>query len=129
MAILGQAGSRNILIVEDEPLIAMHLEGVIVDLGHGVAFIATRLDSAMAHAREDDIDFAVLDINVAGSPSFPVADILRRRGIPFVFTTGYGAEGLIDGYRTEIVVNKPFDTRDLERAMTQALTTGSPELS
>ncbi|MEO3432789.1 response regulator [Inquilinus sp. CAU 1745] len=124
MATRTKAGSRHILIVEDEPLIAMHLEGMISDLGHEVAFLATRMNSALSHAKEDDIDFAVLDVNVAGSPSFPVADILRRRGVPFIFTTGYGVEGLIDGYRDEIVVKKPFDAREFERAMALAISAG-----
>ena len=55
------------------------------------------MDKALLFARTLDIDFAILDINVAGFQSFPVADILRGRSISFMFATGYGAAGLIDG--------------------------------
>jgi DNA-binding response OmpR family regulator len=119
MAINGT--SRRILIVEDEMLIAMHLEDVLTGLGHAVAAIATRIDRAMVLARDGDIDFAILDINVAGSLSFPVADILRRRAIPFVFASGYGAQGLAGDHRSALVLKKPYELRNLERVMSQAL--------
>ena len=70
-------------------------------------------------ARESDIDFAVLDINVAGTKSFPVADILRQRGISFAFATGYGVEGLVDGYRDLPALRKPYAQEDLERTIAQ----------
>ena len=96
---LGKLAAKRVLIVEDDVLIALYLEDLLTALGHEVVGQATRIHMAMELARESDIDFAVLDINVAGTKSFPVADILRQRGIPFAFATGYGAEGLMDGYR------------------------------
>ena len=91
---IGQSAIR-VLIVEDEVLLALHLEDLLISLGHEVAGHATRIEMAIEFAYKSDIDFAILDINVAGTKSFPVADILRRRGVPFIFATGYGAEGLI----------------------------------
>ncbi len=114
-------GSRRVLIVEDEILLAMILADILVGLGHRVAGTATKVEQALRQAREGDIDFAILDINLAGAMSFPVADILRQRAIPFVFASGYGVDGLIDGYRGEPVLTKPFRLRDLERAMVEAL--------
>ena len=111
---------KRVLIVEDEVLLAMHLEDMLSALGHEVVGQATRIDKAIELARESDIDFAVLDINVAGTMSFPVADILRQRGIPFTFATGYGAEGLMDGYGDFPVLRKPYGQEDLERAIAQA---------
>lgn len=111
--------ARRVLIVEDEALLAMHLEDLLTDLGHEVVGRATRIDEAIDLARDSDIDFAILDINVAGAKSFPVADILRQRGIPFAFATGYGAEGLDDGYRDELALRKPYSQRDLERTIAQ----------
>ena len=93
--------ARRVLIVEDEVLLAMYLEDLLTELGHEVVGQATRIDEAMELARESDIDFAFLDINVVGTKSFPIADILRQRGIPFAFATGYGAEGFVDGYRDQ----------------------------
>lgn len=113
--------SRRVLIVEDEPLVAMHLEDLLIALGHAVVGLATRIDKALILARDGDIDFAILDVNVAGIQSFSVAGILRERGIPFIFATGYGVEGLIDGYRDELALRKPYQEVDLESIIEQAL--------
>lgn len=110
---------KRVLIVEDEVLVAMHLEDLLTALGHEVVCQATRIDMALELARESDIDFAVLDINVAGTKSFPVADILRQRGIPFAFATGYGAEGLMDGYRECPALCKPYAQEDLEQVIAE----------
>lgn len=115
----GQTAKR-VLIVEDEILLAMHLEDMLIALGHDVVGQATRVDIAIELASKSEIDFAVLDINVAGTKSFPVADILRQRGIPFAFATGYGVEGLMDGYRDFPILQKPYSEEDLERAIAQA---------
>lgn len=109
--------AKRVLIVEDDVLIAMHLEDLLTALGHEVVGQATRMDMAMELAHKSDIDFAILDINVAGTQSFPVADILRQRGIPFAFATGYGAEGLMDGYRDFPALQKPYGQEDLERTI------------
>jgi CheY-like chemotaxis protein len=112
--------AKRILIVEDEIQVALHLEDVLVELGHRVVGPCSRIQIAIEMARTEDIDFAVLDINVAGAPSFPVVDILRQRRIPFVFASGYGNEGLTDGYRDETVLHKPFESRELRRSIATA---------
>ena len=111
----------RILVVEDEILIAMLLEHLLTEMGHEVIGPAFRIDEALEFARQADLDFAVLDVNVAGSQSFPVADILRERNIPFVFATGYGAEGFRDGYLDEVILHKPYEPRELERAIATVL--------
>ena len=117
----GTVKARRVLIVEDEILLAMNLQDMLFQLGHVVTGVATRVDKALALARDGDIDFAVLDLNVAGTLSFPVADVLRQRGIPFIFASGYGIQGLIDGYLGECVLTKPFDLWQLERMIGQSL--------
>lgn len=114
-----QAGRA--LIVEDEFLVAMELEDLLTGMGYQVVGSVARMPEALELARDAEIDFAVLDINVGGSQSFPVADILRKRGIPFVFATGYGVAGLIDGYRHETTLRKPYASRDLARAIAAIL--------
>lgn len=109
--------ARRLLIVEDDFLLAMHLEDCLTKLGHEVVGHAGRIDKALELARELDVDFAILDINIAGTKSFPVADILTERDIPFVFATGYGVGGLSDGYRNEPVLTKPYSLEDLERSI------------
>lgn len=108
---------KRVLIVEDEVLLAMYLEDLLTGLGHEVVGPATRIDAAIKLARESYIDFAILDINVAGTKSFPVADILRQRGIPFAFASGYGTEGFPDGYRDEPALRKPYAQEDLQRTI------------
>ncbi|MDM9628454.1 response regulator [Rhizobium sp. S152] len=104
----------RILIVEDEMLVAMLLEDVVMDLGHEVVGPAMRLEAALLAAEEEQFDFAILDINLAGKQSFPVADRLRERSIPFMFASGYGARGLEEAYRTVPVLQKPYSQAQLE---------------
>jgi CheY-like chemotaxis protein len=110
----------RILVVEDEMLVAMNIEDMLLDLGHEVAGIAGRLAPALALAEEAAFDLAMLDVNLAGEASFPVADVLRGRGIPFLFATGYGAAGIAEGYRSAPVLQKPFRTADLAEAIRAA---------
>ena len=111
----------RILVVEDEMLVAMNIEDMLLALGHEVAGIAGRLAPALALAQEGEFDLAMLDVNLAGEPSFPVADVLRARGIPFFFATGYGREGLHDDYRDAPVLQKPFRSRDLADVLAAAV--------
>ena len=98
-------------------LVAMNIEDMLLELGHEVAGLASRLGPALSLAREGRFDLAMLDVNLAGEPSFPVADVLRQRGIPFLFATGYGVQGIAEGYRSAFVLQKPFRARDLEQAL------------
>ena len=107
----------RVLIVEDEMLVAMNIEDMLLDLGHEVAGLASRLEPALALAREGAFDIAMLDVNLAGQPSFPVADVLAARGIPFLFATGYGIMGIIKQYRGRPVLQKPFRAADIRDAL------------
>ena len=98
-------------------LVAMNIEDMLLDLGHDVAGLASRLEPALSLAREADFDLAMLDVNLAGEQSFPVAQVLVERGIPFLFATGYGVKGIIEQYRAYPVLQKPFRTRDLAEAL------------
>jgi CheY-like chemotaxis protein len=103
----------RILVVEDEMLVAMNIEDMLLDLGHEVAGIASRLAPALSLAGEASLDAAMLDVNLAGENSFPVADVLAARGIPFVFATGYGLQGIEERYRDRPLLQKPFRASDL----------------
>lgn len=107
----------RILIVEDEILIAMLLEDIVTDLGHDPVGPMMRLQTALDAAEREEIDFAILDINLAGQQSFPVADRLMRRGIPFIFASGYGRAGLTEAYSAIPVLQKPYDATQIARAI------------
>lgn len=111
----------RILIVEDEILIAMLLEDIVTDLGHNSVGPMMRLQSALAAAETEDLDFAILDINLAGQQSFPVADCLIRRGIPFIFASGYGQAGLTNAYVHIPVLQKPYDSAQIDRMINTQL--------
>ncbi len=110
----------RILIVEDEMLVALMLEDMLDDLGHQVIGPAMRLSQALELASTCEVDLAILDINLDGSKSFPVADVLSGRGVPFLFATGYGAAGLEVPYKDHLVISKPFAPHDLQAALARA---------
>ena len=103
----------TILMVEDEMNLAMMLEDILEDAGYRV-LKAGRLPQALeivAQSGLDEanrIDVAILDINLAGVQVFPLAEILRARGVPFVFTSGYGRDGIPEDYRDSAVLQKPY---------------------
>ena len=113
--------ARRILIVEDEAIIAMMIEDFLVELGWVVVGPAARRAQALAMVRDADIDAALLDVNLNGGDSFPVADILSRRHIPFVFATGYGSAGIADRFQGVPTLTKPFERDKLDRALRQAM--------
>jgi CheY-like chemotaxis protein len=110
----------RVLVVEDEMTIAFMIEDMLVDLGHSVVDVAMRLPEAVQAAKDLDLDLAILDVNLDGLRSFPVAQVLRDRGIPFAFATGYGAAGIVEPFKGCPVLVKPFMQADLERVLLQA---------
>lgn len=107
----------RILIVEDEMLVALNIEDMLIELGHEVAGIASRLEPALVLARDGRFDVAMLDVNLAGDRSFPIADLLIERNIPFLFATGYGLDGIEERYRDRLILQKPFRVGDLAAAL------------
>jgi CheY-like chemotaxis protein len=112
-----RADLKRALVVEDEIMVAMYVEDLLDELGIEVAEIATGLEQALPLAQEGTFDFAILDINLAGEASFPVAAVLRKRGIPFLFASGYGSKGLIEEFRNAVRIQKPFLGQDLAQAI------------
>jgi CheY-like chemotaxis protein len=110
------AGLR-VLVVEDEMMVSMLIEDMLTDLGCAVVGPASRLDEAIELVRTSDLDCAVLDVNLGGQPIFPLADLLRERGKPFAFATGYGDAGVRDVDRGTPVLQKPFREGDLARVL------------
>ncbi len=117
----------RILVVEDEMMIALMIEDMLEQLGYEVVGMAMRLDAGLRLARTSSIDVAILDVNLDGRLSFPVADVLAARQIPFFFATGYGRDGLSEAYRTALTLSKPFQIADLARTIRDACKPASAE--
>jgi CheY-like chemotaxis protein len=114
-----QFDGLRVLVVEDEMMVSMLIEDMLGDLGCVVVGPASRLEEALEIAGRADIDCAVLDVNLAGEPIFPLADLLRERGRPFAFATGYGDAGLREVDRGAPVLQKPFREGDLARVLNE----------
>lgn len=107
---------RRLLLVEDEPMIAFALEDMVVELGYTVVGPAFRLSDALELAGREQFEAAVLDVNLNDLQSFPVADLLESRGIPFLFATGYAESGV--GWSGKAgVIAKPYSRDQLARAL------------
>ena len=114
----------SVLLVEDEALIRMLFAENLVELGHTIAAEAGNLASGLTLAKERDYQLAILDVNLNGRSSFPIADVVRARGKALVFVTGYGSSGLAADYKGAAVLQKPFGATELSKAISSALTEG-----
>ena len=112
--------SRRALVVEDEVLVGMMIEEMLRDLGYEIAGLSTHLDHALTLARTARFDVALLDINLNGRQSFPIADAVRARGLPFLFATGYGSRIVPEPYRDAPILQKPFSLEELKGALQRA---------
>ena len=115
----------RVLIVEDETLVAMLLEEYLSELGCEVAASVRRVGKGLESLERCEIDAAVLDVNVAGESVYPVAEALERRGIPFVFASGYGAKGVDGNWTERPMLQKPFGPQDLKAALLVSLAAGA----
>lgn len=112
---------RSVLLVEDEVMIRMMVADMLVELGYSVAAEAGDIDEAVRLVQSTDFDIAILDVNVNGKLISPVAEAVRLRGLPFVFATGYGSQGLPEKFRDSPTLQKPFQMQTLKRALEDAL--------
>lgn len=105
----------RILVVEDEPVVAMCLEDIIEGLGCITIGPASRLAEGMALAQDGAIDAAILDINLGGESSTAIAAHLRTRGVPFAFASGYGA--VPEGFEGPPLIEKPYREAEIIAAL------------
>lgn len=108
---------KRILVVEDEPMIALHIEGTLEDLGHEVRDAATAADAESILA-ESAIDLAILDYHLQGETSTHLATRLKAQGIPFIICSGTaGLDELGDAFKGARFLAKPFTTEGLLAAV------------
>ena len=113
---------RRVLVIEDESLVAMLLETILDDMGCAVVGPESNIDDGLrAATTEGGLDAGLLDVNVAGREVFPVAEALKARGVPFVFSTGYGEAGLPEHWRGNPTIQKPFTEGAIRDALMKAM--------
>ena len=111
---------KRVLVLEDEALIAAMVEDMLTDLGIVVVGPAATIERGLSLAQKEDLDAALLDVNIRSARAYPVADALQERGIPVVFATGYGQSGVERSKPTHIL-EKPYTQDKLADALRLAL--------
>lgn len=107
----------SILVVEDEPLIAMMLEDFLDALGYGLAASVDDVENALAQVEQGGFDAALLDVNLRdGQTSWPIAEALQQRGFPFVIATGGSSDGVPDRFAQVPVLSKPYTLDGVKHA-------------
>ena len=99
---------QRVLVVEDEMLVLMAIEDMLTDLGCTSISVAGTIDKALHLIETEPFDLVTLDLNLNGKHSYPVARVLTERGVPFVFSTGYGEHGIDQAFNGHPVLNKPY---------------------
>jgi len=112
-----RAGERQprVLLVEDEALVAMMIQETLAEFGFDVLGPVATVSEALAAARDQCLDAAVLDINLGDDLVYTVAEILARRGVPFVFVTGYDSDSVDARFSGIPVLQKPIERESLQR--------------
>jgi DNA-binding response OmpR family regulator len=111
----------SVFLVEDEVMIRMMVADMLVELGYSIAAEAGEIEDAIRLARTTPFDIAILDVNVNGKMISPVAEVIEARNRPFIFATGYGAQGLPEEFRDRPALQKPFQMETLATMIEQAL--------
>jgi CheY-like chemotaxis protein len=125
----GRFQGLKALVVEDETIVAFLIEDMLTELGCETVWLANNVSSAMSILGENRPDIVVLDVNLAGSDAYTVAEHLSREQIPFIFATGYGREGISNRWARRPVIQKPFQFEGLEQALRAALDDKAAPLS
>ena len=112
---------QRVLVVEDEMMVLMIIEDMLADLGCESVTAAATVNEALALIDSQGFDAAMLDVNLNGAKSYPVADALAARAVPFTFSTGYSDHGTSNGYADRPVLNKPFQQGKLVEIFTGLL--------
>ena len=107
----------RVLLVEDEPIVAMLAEDLLDAIGCVVAATVATVADAQAAIESLSFDIAVVDINLGGEDGLVVATTLSERGVPYLITTGYDGQGTAESHPAAIVLTKPYLLADLEAAL------------
>lgn len=116
----------SVLLVEDEYLIALDASEMLSEMGAASVHVASNFEEALACAAEGGFDVAILDVNLNGQLSVPIAQALKAKGTPLMFTTGYSLKHRpIPGLEDCICVAKPYSADKLRDGLTTTLKNAS----
>ena len=109
----------KVFVAEDEELVLMLVEDILADYGCQMMATATKLSEALEIVADSSlcVDVAILDVNLGANSSFPVAEVLAQREVPFVFATGSSAGDLPEAWRSRPTLQKPFVYDDVGRVL------------
>jgi len=111
----------RILILDDEPLISILVEGWLAELGCEVVGPARSIEEGLNYAGNATLDGAILDVNLGGQNSYSVANRLKLRGIPFAFATGDSGVDATSGFVEPLLLRKPFDFEEMKKIVGKLL--------
>lgn len=117
---------KRVLVVEDEMLVLMAIEDLLCDLGCTSIAVAGNIARALELVATKSFDLATLDVNLNGQKSYPIANALSKKGVPFAFSTGYGEHGVSASHQCCIVLNKPYTRPQFVDAIAALLEAGQP---
>ncbi len=112
---------RRVLVVEDEMMVLLYIEDILAYLGCANISSAGTVDSALALVDGKRFDLAMLDVNLNGQTSYPIADALVAQNIPFIFSTGYSNDRLAERFGDRPVLKKPYSEQELGAALAKLL--------
>lgn len=113
--------SLKVLIIEDDPLVAMTLEDMALELGHDTVGPVATLPAAERAALAGNFDLVIADLHLGGSDTYALCEELLGRRVPVVLSTGYDDKGIMDRLPRAILLLKPFSTDQLDRAIQGAI--------
>jgi CheY-like chemotaxis protein len=116
-----ELSNRKVLVVEDEMMIAMLIEDMLDELGCKLVGPANSVPRALELIGSEPIEVAILDLNLDGKDTYAIAAALQESKVPFIFATGYGHTGVSPEYGNRPILQKPFQLKDLEKALAEIL--------
>jgi DNA-binding NtrC family response regulator len=119
----------RVLVVEDEVMVSWALEDMLAGLGCEVVGPAARVNQGLELVAAGCIDAAVLDVNLNGQKSYPIADALTARGVPFVFSTGYNNDSMPEEYKHFRMLQKPYNRLKLGKTLEKLLMPVAPGIT
>jgi CheY-like chemotaxis protein len=121
----GKLAGRRVLIVEDSPLIAAVLEDMLSDMGCAVVGPTGNMAFAVDLAKAEQLDAAIIDLNIRGGKVYPVAEVLRDRNVPFLLASGYADWTLREDFKDRPRLTKPYTAETVQQKLLQLLGAGA----